>query len=122
MTKRWRAFAPAFAAPPDADVIPPLRWTEQAVDQLGAIADYISLASPLYAERVIERIVARLEQARRFPQSGRAVPEWRDPQIREFIESPYRLIYRPGVEAIEVLAIVHTRQKLELHIAEHEAA
>ena len=68
-------------------MIPPLRWTEQAVEQLGAIAAAISLASPVYAERVIERLVTRLEQARHFPQSGRAVPEWHDPEIRELVEA-----------------------------------
>jgi plasmid stabilization system protein ParE len=39
-----------------------LRWTEQAAEQLGSIAEYISLASPVYAEQVVERIVLRLRQ------------------------------------------------------------
>lgn len=37
-----------------------LRWTEPAVGQLGAIAEYISLSSPIYAEQVVERVVLRL--------------------------------------------------------------
>jgi hypothetical protein len=32
----------------------PLRWTEHAVSQLAAIAEYISLDSPVYAEQVVE--------------------------------------------------------------------
>ena len=52
-----------------------LRWTEQAVDQLSAIAEYISLSSPVYAEHVLERIVLRLRQIQQFPESGRHVPE-----------------------------------------------
>ena len=51
-----------------------LRWTEQATNQLGAIAEYISLASPVYAEQMVERIVSRLRQAQDFPDSGRRVP------------------------------------------------
>ena len=35
-----------------------LRWTEQAVSQLGAIAEYIGRSSPVYAEQVIARITA----------------------------------------------------------------
>jgi hypothetical protein len=44
---------------------------------LGSIAEYISLASPIYAEQVVERIVLRLRQAQEFPESGRRVPEGR---------------------------------------------
>ena len=52
-----------------------LRWTEQATNQLAALAEYISLASPVYADQMVERIVARLRQAQDFPESGRHVPE-----------------------------------------------
>lgn len=54
-----------------------LRWTEHAVNRLGAIAEYISLASPIYAEQVVERIVVRLRQAQELPESGRRVPKLR---------------------------------------------
>ena len=52
-----------------------LRWTEHAVNQLGAIAEYIALVSPVYAEQTIDRIVARLGKAQDFPESGRRVAE-----------------------------------------------
>jgi plasmid stabilization system protein ParE len=89
-----------------------LRWTEQAVNELGAIAEYISLASPVYAEQVVERIVSRLRQAQDFPDSGRRVPETTATDVRELIESPYRILYRTMPTAIEVIAIVHGRQDL----------
>jgi toxin ParE1/3/4 len=89
-----------------------LRWTEQAVNQLGTIAEYISLASPIYAEQVVERLVARLRQAQDFPESGRHVPEAGQIELRELIESPYRVIYRVHPAAIEVIAVVHGRQDL----------
>jgi plasmid stabilization system protein ParE len=89
-----------------------LRWTEQATNQLGAIAEYISLASPVYAEQMVERIVARLRQAQEFPESGRQVPELANPDVRELIEVPYRIIYRVKRSAIEVVTIVHGRQDL----------
>lgn len=72
-----------------------LRWTEQAVNQLGGIAEYIGLSSPVYAEQVIARITARLQQAIDHPQSGRVVPEFNRPDVRELVEPPYRIIYRP---------------------------
>ena len=42
----------------------PLRWTEQAVEHLGGIADFISSSSPLYAEGVILRIGSSIDRSR----------------------------------------------------------
>ncbi len=89
-----------------------LRWTEQAVDQLGAIAEYVSRSSPVYAEQLIQRIIERLEQVRAFPGSGGAVSETAAPEVRQVLEWPYRIIYRPHHDVIEVLAIVHGRRDL----------
>ena len=93
----------------------PLRWTEQAVAQLGAVAEHIAATSPVYAEQVVDRIVHRLGQAQRFPESGRVVSEYERAEIRELIEFPYRVIYRVGPEAIDVVAILHSRQDLGEH-------
>ena len=94
-----------------------LRWTEQAVNQLGTVAEHISLASPIYAEQVVERLVARLRQAQDFPLSGRLVPELSQTDLRELIEAPYRVIYRVRPTAIEVIAILHGRQDLRTHLS-----
>lgn len=89
-----------------------LRWTEHAVVQLEAIAEYISLSSPVYAEHLVDRIARRLEQAREFPESGRVVPEFARSEIRELIEWPYRLVYRVHADVIEVLSVLHGREEL----------
>ena len=89
-----------------------LRWTEHAATQLGTIAEYISLASPVYAEQVVDRVVRRLVQAQNYPESGRAVPELADASVRELIEPPYRVIYRVAADSITVLSILHGRQEL----------
>ena len=80
--------------------------------QLAALAEYISLDSPFYAEQVVDRVVARLEQARRHPASGRIVPESGREDVRELIEPPYRLVYRVQADAVEVLSILHGRQQV----------
>jgi plasmid stabilization system protein ParE len=86
-----------------------LRWTEQAVAQLAAIVDYVSVSSPVYAEHLVNRIVARLDQALVYPDSGYSVPEAATPDIRELLERPYRLMYRVREERIEMIAVVHER-------------
>ena len=94
-----------------------LRWTEHAVNQLGAIAEYIALVSPVYAEQTVDRIVARLRQAQDFPQSGHLVADAPVPELRELMEPPYRLIYRATLEAVVVIAIVHGKQDLPRHLS-----
>ncbi len=94
-----------------------LRWTEQAVNQLGGIAEYVSVTSPVYAEQLVERIVSRLSQVQAFPESGRRVAEAPTLGVRELIEAPYRLIYRVREHAIEVVAIVHGSQDLLKHLS-----
>lgn len=90
-----------------------LRWTEQAVDQLGAIAEFVGRSSPVYAEQLVQRIVHRLEQLRVFPESGSLVSEFStSPDIRQLLEWPYRIIYRIRGDAIEVLAVIHGRRDL----------
>ncbi len=93
-----------------------LRWTEHAVNQLGAIAEYVAVVSPIYADQTIDRIVMRLRHAQDFPESGRRVPEASALDIRELIEFPYRIIYRVHHETIEVLAVIHGRQDLPSHL------
>ena len=95
-----------------------LRWTEQATNQLSAIAEYISLASPVYADQVVERIVSRLRQAQEFPESGRHVPEVGTRDARELVEPPYRIIYRVRSSVIEVVTVLHGRRDLPSHLAD----
>ena len=88
-----------------------LRWTEHAVAQLAAVAEHVSLSSPVYAEHLVDRIARRLDQARDLPESGRVVPEFARPEVRELIEWPYRLVYRVHPDAIEILSVLHGRQE-----------
>lgn len=87
-------------------------WTETAIKQLQAIHDYIAQNSVVYATQFVERITRRSEQIAEFPNSGRIVPEFRDENIREIIERPYRIIYRIEEDEVDILAIVHGSQVL----------
>jgi plasmid stabilization system protein ParE len=68
-----------------------LLWTPQAVEDLHAIFDYISHDSQSVAKLFIEKIYYRVDQLRRFPLSGRYVPEIGNPNIRELIYKNYPL-------------------------------
>jgi len=86
-------------------------WTDVALNQLEAIRDYLSQTSPEYARRVVERLVNRSEQIAVFPRSGRMVPEYEIDEVRQVIESSYRLIYLIREEQVEILAVLHTSRK-----------
>jgi plasmid stabilization system protein ParE len=89
-----------------------VHWTDNAVAHLLDIYEYIAYDSPIYAKRMVDRMTKRSEQIARFPMSGRKVPEYEADDIREIIETPYRIIYRIKPEQIDVLTIVHCSQLL----------
>ena len=82
-------------------------WTENAIGHLANIYDYIFLNSPTYAKGVVDRITRRSSQIADSPFSGRMVPEYQLPELRELIEKPYRIIYRIKRNQIDVLAVIH---------------
>ena len=89
-----------------------IRWSARARRQLEALYEYIAADSPNSAAKMVDRIIARLPQIERFPESGRVVPEIEFPVYRELIEPPYRIIYRVGRKTIFLIGIVHSSQLL----------
>jgi plasmid stabilization system protein ParE len=87
-------------------------WTHTAIEHLLAIYEHIAQDAPLYARRMIDRLIKRSEQIAAFPRSRRLVPEYAVPDIREVIERPYRIIYRIKTDQIDILAVVHGAQQL----------
>ena len=45
-------------------------WTQLAIDDLKSIHGYIATESNVYANRMIEKIITRVDQLERFPESG----------------------------------------------------
>jgi plasmid stabilization system protein ParE len=83
-------------------------WTDAALGQLESTRDYFARTSPGYAQRLVERIVNRSERIAVFPRSGRMVPEYEIDEVRQVIESQYRIIYLIKDDQIEILALIHT--------------
>ena len=88
----------------------PVIWTERALADVRSIFEYIAQTSAVYAEALAERLLARGEQLEAHPESGRMVPELDRSEVRELIESGYRLLYRVDPDAVRVLAVVHGRR------------
>lgn len=84
-----------------------VHWTENAIGHLVNIYEYIAINSPTYGKRMVDRSTRRSEQIVIHPISGRRVPEYEAEDIRELIETPYRIIYRIKPDQIDVLAVIH---------------
>ena len=88
-------------------------WTDVALDDLRLIHEYIAFDSKKYADRFIEKLMTRVDQLEHFPKSGRVVPEFNSPLIRELIEGNYRIIYKISVSQIAIVRVHHAARQLK---------
>ena len=84
-----------------------VHWTNNAIEHLVNIYEYIALNSPTYAKQMVNRIARRSAQIGDQLFSGRQVPEYQANDIRELIENPYRIIYRLKQDQIDGVAVIH---------------
>ena len=66
----------------------------RAIKDLEDIVLYITPDRPEAAKRLAMALVERTKVLARFPNSGKVVPEFDHPAIRELILRPYRIVYR----------------------------
>ncbi|MFC1805806.1 type II toxin-antitoxin system RelE/ParE family toxin [Planctomycetota bacterium] len=90
-----------------------VRWTSQAADDLVAITDFIAQDSPHYASLFAMDVLAAVETLQAFPSSGRAVPEAKNPSLREILLGNYRIVYRVARDLVEILTIHHGARLLD---------
>ena len=90
-----------------------IRWSPRAISNLEEICEYIARDSRYYALALARQIVGIVEAIPRFPESGRVVPEYRDPSLREKIYKDYRIVYRIKVGCIEIATISHGTKLLD---------
>ena len=87
-----------------------VRFTPTGRKQFLAALSYIRRDSPRAAATFRQRAEAVLRRLERFPESGRAVPEFPDLPYREVIVRPYRFFYRVRVPVVWVVAVWHGAQ------------
>ncbi len=76
----------------------------RAVEDLEAIAQYISADSAAYAAAVVKTILNTARSLSHFPQSDRVVHEIADESIPEWFAYSYRVIYRIQDEVVTIAA------------------
>jgi plasmid stabilization system protein ParE len=83
-----------------------LIWTEPALHDLEAIADYIALDDPPAARHLVQRVFQHVEQLLEQPESGSRPPELRRSRYRQIVESPCRVFYRYDGKRVYVLYVM----------------
>ena len=81
----------------------------RAIRDLQEIVRYISFDNPVRAESFGRELIAKARLLISFPELGRVVPEFYDPNIREIVHHSYRIVYRvrPERRLIEVSRFWH---------------
>ncbi len=88
-------------------------WTKLAIQRVNSILNYIAQDNFQAALEWSELIFQRTDQLIEHPESGRIVPEYNHPDLREIIEGNYRVIYRirKSKQTVYITTVLHVRQK-----------
>ena len=89
-----------------------VKWTNVALNDLRAIYDYVAQDSTKYADRLVDKIIEKVDILEQHPKIGRKVPEFDNDLIRELIEGSYRIIYKVESEENVGIARVHHAARL----------
>ena len=88
-----------------------LIWTEPALHDLDAIADYIALDDPQAARGLVQRVFRHIEQLVKQPESGSRPPEMRRSRYRQIVEAPCRVFYRYDGARVFVLYVMRGEKR-----------
>ncbi|GHC35811.1 type II toxin-antitoxin system RelE/ParE family toxin [Aidingimonas halophila] len=91
-------------------------WTESALQELDAIAEYIALDNPSAASHLVQEVCDTTERLEDFPQSGRIPPELPDSVYRELVVPPCRIFYREDVSRVLVLYVMREERQLRAYM------
>jgi toxin ParE1/3/4 len=88
-------------------------WTEPALSDLDAIADYIAIEDPGAAARLVQRVFRHVGRLEAHPKSGSRPPELKASRYRQIVEPPCRVFYRFDGECILILHVMRSEQLLK---------
>lgn len=98
-----------------------LNWTEPALTDLDAIAEYIALDNPQAATRLVEKVLSRAERLEAYPRSGKHPPELTGTSYREIVVGPCRIFFRAEKNNVYILCVMRSERRLRPYLLQqHE--
>ena len=91
-------------------------WTEPALSDLDAIADYIALENPHAARALVERVFKHVDQLIDHPKSGSKPLELRGWRFRQIVEPPCRVFYREDSNRVFILHVMRAERLLRSEV------
>jgi plasmid stabilization system protein ParE len=88
--------------------------TSAVSDLEDALAWYRTREVPEVGERLVREVVAAVERLAAFPESGRVVPEFGAPHLREIIHPPFRIVYRLDQDRVRIVRIWRSERLLRV--------
>jgi len=89
-------------------------FAESAVRDLEDVREwYASQLAPEVRDRLVREVVERVEQLAEFPDSGRVVPEFDTPWLRELVYSPFRIVYRVDQGRVRVVRVWRSERLMD---------
>ncbi len=89
-------------------------WTVPALSDLDAIADFIALANPGAARKLVRRVFRHVEQLADHPESGSRPDELEEWNYRQIVEPPCRVFYRHEDDRILILHVMRHERQLQM--------
>lgn len=87
-------------------------WTEPALNDLDAIADYIAMENREAASALVRRVFKHVEQLEAHPEIGSKPPELKRLRYRQIVEPPCRIFYRYDGQSVFVLYVMRSERLL----------
>jgi plasmid stabilization system protein ParE len=92
-----------------------VRLSESALLDLENLQDwYEEQGVPDVGKRFLIEIFKHIEVLRDHPEGGRIVPEFGQPNLRELIHPPFRIIYRIEQSRLQIVRVWRSERLLQL--------
>ena len=95
-----------------------LVWTEPALADLEAIAEYVALDKPDAASALVARVLDAVARLRHYPSSGKRPAELPKTPYREIVSGPCRVFYRVESATVYVLHVMRAERLLRRYMLE----
>jgi len=87
-------------------------WSDEALNDLETIYDFLAENSQPAAQRIVESILSRSGQLESFPESGaKETIKSNDKEYRYLVEGNYKIIYnyQPDSQTVHIAVVFDTR-------------
>lgn len=89
-----------------------IAWSDPALADLEAIADWIAVEDPVAAASLVQRVLDHVAQLADHPESGSRVRELKRSRYRQLVEPPCRVFYRFDGRTVFILHVMRSERVL----------